>query len=279
MKTLIFGKGMLGRRIADYLPGSVLSSEDITDPIAITWEIMRHQPDAVINAAGKTGRPNVDWCEEHREETYRSNVVGPLALAEVCAHKNLYLLHMGSGCIFYGRSPDPVGWREEDYANPVSFYARTKYSADLILSKLPNISIVRIRMPIDSLPGSRNLIDKLVQYKKIVSADNSVTVVEDLLKVIEGVVSQRATGIFHATNPGVMRHENLLGLYKQYVDPSHTCEFTTPEDLLREGLITKERSNCILSSRRLEELGLGMRHISVALPDVVKKYAAVVIGT
>jgi dTDP-4-dehydrorhamnose reductase len=36
------------------------------------------KPDVVINAAGKTGKPNVDWCEDHKEETLRSNDTGPL---------------------------------------------------------------------------------------------------------------------------------------------------------------------------------------------------------
>ena len=35
----------------------------------------------VINCAGKTGRPNVDWCEDHRPETVMSNVVGTITLA------------------------------------------------------------------------------------------------------------------------------------------------------------------------------------------------------
>ena len=41
-------------------------------------------PDVVINCAGKTGRPNVDWCEDHKEETVRANVTGPLILLDEC---------------------------------------------------------------------------------------------------------------------------------------------------------------------------------------------------
>ena len=109
--------------------------------------------DAVINCAGKTGRPNVDWCETHQPETYRANVVGALTLADACAAEGAYLLHLGSGCIFYGPSPHPGGWREDDFANPTAFYSRTKYAADLVLSRLPNVGIARLRMPIDGVPG------------------------------------------------------------------------------------------------------------------------------
>src|SRR5260221_525042 len=71
-----------------------------------------HRPRAVVNAAGKTGRPNVDWCEGHKAETQRVNVGGALLVAEVCGAAGVHLVHLGSGCIFNGPSPSPGGWRE-----------------------------------------------------------------------------------------------------------------------------------------------------------------------
>lgn len=35
----------------------------------------------MLNSAGVTGRPNVDWCDLHKPETIRANVVGTLNLA------------------------------------------------------------------------------------------------------------------------------------------------------------------------------------------------------
>ena len=128
----------------------------------------------MINAAGKTGRPNVDWCESHQEETYRANVVGALTLAEACSEASVYLLHLGSGCIFYGPSPSPGGWLEDDHANPSAFYSRTKYAADLVLSRLPGVGIARLRMPIDEVPGQRNLITKLARYSEVIDVDSSL---------------------------------------------------------------------------------------------------------
>ena len=56
------------------------------------------QPTHVINCAGKTGRPNVDWCEDHRVETVRSNVIGTLMLAELCHERGVHLTNMATGC-------------------------------------------------------------------------------------------------------------------------------------------------------------------------------------
>jgi len=220
-----------------------------------------------------TGTPNVDWCETHQVETFRSNVIGPLVLAEACQEKGVYLVHLGSGCIFYGLSPDPAGWRENDFANPSAFYSRTKYAADLVLSRLPNVAIARLRMPIDSRPGPRNLIDKLAAYRQVVDVENSVTVVEDLILALHQLLEKRGTGVFHLVNPSTMRHRDLLALYKELVDPNYECEWIKSEELVARGLTAKARSNCILQSKRLAELGIHMRPVDVALRDTMEKYA------
>jgi hypothetical protein len=38
----------------------------VTDNNDIDREVTKHKPTHVINAAGVTGRPNVDWCEDHQ---------------------------------------------------------------------------------------------------------------------------------------------------------------------------------------------------------------------
>ncbi|MBP9869696.1 sugar nucleotide-binding protein [Patescibacteria group bacterium] len=273
MKILIFGKGFLGKRLADAWPDAILSDVRIDNFDAVVKEIRAHKPDAVVNTAGKTGTPNVDWCETHQSETFHGNVVSPLILAEACEQEQVYMLHFGSGCIFYGPSPDPRGWREEDFGNPTSFYSRTKWAADLPLSRMANVGIARLRMPIDSIPGSRNLIDKLSAYKQVIDVENSVTVVDDLIAVSRQLIEKRGTGIFHVVNPGTMRHRDLLSLYREYVDPNHSCEWISNEELVSRGLAAKGRSNCILQSDRLAQLGIQMRPIEIALRDTMKKYA------
>lgn len=55
----------------------------------------------MLNCSGVTGRPNVDWCEDHKIETIRANVVGCLTLADVCNSKNIHMTYYGTGCIFH----------------------------------------------------------------------------------------------------------------------------------------------------------------------------------
>jgi dTDP-4-dehydrorhamnose reductase len=272
-KIVVFGGGFLGHRMAREIPGATLSRADVTDRAAVLAALREVDADAAINAAGKTGRPNVDWCEVHREETYRANVIGALTLAGACAERSVHLLHLGSGCVFYGPSPAPGGWREDDAANPSAFYSRTKYAADLVLSKLPGVAVARLRMPIDHAPGERNLITKLARYPEVIDVENSVTVVDDLVRAAAELVERRATGVFHVVNPGPMRHRDLLALYREIVDPSHRYTLIREEELVARGLATNARSNCILASARLAGIGITLRPIEVALRDAMERYA------
>jgi dTDP-4-dehydrorhamnose reductase len=102
----------------------------------------------VINCAGKTGRPNIDWCEDHKPETLRSNTTGALVLLGECLQRCIYLVHLSSGCLYRGDSGG-TGFGEEDPPNFLdSFYVRTKWWAEEALSEFP-VLIVRPRMIFD----------------------------------------------------------------------------------------------------------------------------------
>lgn len=275
MKILIFGKGYMGERCANvWEEEAVLSDVRVNTVQDAIDEIKRVQPDVVFNAAGVKGKPNVDWCEDHPLETIRGNTTMPLLLADACQQEGTYLLHMGSGCIFYGDSPhEDKAWRENDFGNPRPVYSRAKWAADLALSTLPNVGIARIRMPIDWIPAAGNLIDKLSAFEKVIDVENSVTIVDDMIDVFYQLLSKQASGIFHVTNPGVMRHRDLIGLYKELVDPEHSCEWISNDELVAQGLAAKGRSNNFLASDHLAEVGIVMRPIEEALRDTMEKYA------
>lgn len=129
-------------------------------------------------------------------------------------------------------------------------------------------------MPLDAAPHPRNLVTRLAGYPQVVDVENSVTVVDDLVDVVAALAARRAAGVFHATNPGALRHRDLLALYRKLVDPAHACTFIAADELVSRGLATTRRSTCLLASTRLEALGIAMRPIAIALPDLLRRYAA-----
>lgn len=63
-------------------------------------ELDEVKPTHALMAAGITGRPNIDWCEDHKPETIRANVIGTLNVADVCCLKGIHTTVYATGCIF-----------------------------------------------------------------------------------------------------------------------------------------------------------------------------------
>lgn len=104
-RYLVFGRtGWIGGKLSELLTeqGKTFKfAESRTyDREALIAEIAEYKPTHILNAAGVTGRPNVDWCEDHRIETIRSNVIGTLVVADVCEVKGIYHMLFATGCIF-----------------------------------------------------------------------------------------------------------------------------------------------------------------------------------
>jgi UDP-glucose 4,6-dehydratase len=103
--------------------------------------------------------------------------------------------------------------------------------------------------------------------------ENSLTVIEDMVQVFYQLLEQKAEGIFHVTNPGSIKHREIIELYEKYIDPSHKNIWIKEEDLVALGLADKKRSNNIMASLNLAKYGIKMRPVKVAVEETIKKYA------
>lgn len=282
VKYLILGNGFLGNKFQEYFNSlgergeeSAIGHVRINSIKDIYLELATYKPEVIINCIGKTGRPNVDWCESHREETFFSNVTIPIYIAEVCEKYGGYMVHIGSGCIFEGDN-EGDGYGEYDSRNfRGSFYSKTKIFAEQILLDYVNtvdILKIRIRMPIDNKPSDRNLIDKLIKYKRVIgNVPNSVTCVPDLMNITKKLMDRRVLGPVHIVNEGVITHNEILEMYKKIVDPNFEMPEFIDIDKLKE-LTKTGRSNCMLVSERLPELGIKMREVHEAISCCLTEY-------
>lgn len=263
MKVVLFGaKGYLGEHFRRVYPDAVCPSVDIADRSAVAAVLDTEKPDVVINAAGKTGRPNVDWCEDHKEETLHANVTGPLVLLEECRARGIYWVHLSSGCIYTGDNGGE-GFTEDDEPNfSGSFYSRTKAWSEQILKEFP-VLILRLRMPFDNSINERSLLMKIRKFSKVNEVKNSVTYLPDFIEAARMLIERRKTGIFNVVNPGSMSPYSIIELYRNIVDSNHQVERLPLEQL---GQVSKAgRSNCTLSINKLEKEGIKMRPVSEAV--------------
>jgi 3,5-epimerase/4-reductase len=276
MKYLIFGRdGWLAGKFKEALGDEAeLSLVDITDLRALEIELTEKKPAFIINAAGCTGRPNIDWCESHLDETLASNFYGPknivtAIMTALPPDEWPWLVHLGSGCIFQGDA-DGKGWKETDIPTPESFYSKTKWMADQhLMAMYANRSLVlRLRMPIDGTTNGRNLIMKLINYKKIINDPNSITVVPDFIDAAIKLMDKHAFGIYHIVNPGITSPAAIMKEYQNIVDPDFEFEEITDSQLNT----VAPRSNCVLNSEKLEGMGIKLRPIDQRLKEILTEF-------
>ena len=159
---------------------------------------------------------------------------------------------------------------EEDVPNfEGSYYSRTKFISEKILSDFDTL-LIRLRMPIDGRPGPRNLLTKLLRYKQIVNIPNSITVIDDLLSITKQLMDKNQTGIFNVVNKNPITHGELLKIYEEISNKKLDYELIDPESL--DQITLAGRSNCVLSTEKLENLGIEVPETNGALKKCITQY-------
>lgn len=211
--------GYIGRRIAAKLSGLGIPYRPMTRDSAPDLQGVTH----IVNAAGYTGKPNVDACEGARGECYAANVTLALRLLELARAKNLPLIHLSSGCVFFRGENLPTTAKRD---NRSVYYATTKILAEEAIEGYSRAAIVRLRMPFDSVDEPRNYISKILAYPELLNFSNSITFIPDL---IDSLLSIDAGGIYHAVNPGSVRASDLVRLFEEYGIPKGAFQYL-PDD-------------------------------------------------
>lgn len=286
LKILILGKGFIGNELAKALSGNfnvkILSKKDFDyTSYPLLLKLLRQEHFfLVINASGYTGNPNVDACEYNKEICWKLNVDLPITIARACeASNNTHFIHISSGCIYNGY--DNV-FSEDDNPNfglfdqESSFYSKSKHAAELALKQFP-CWMFRIRMPFLGLSSPRNILNKLLKYNALISMSNSMTSIDDFaaftLKFAQKLSQNHIPlGILNVVNPTpldakyIMAQLNDAGLS----NPNHTF-------IPLSQLSTKaNRSNCVLSTNKIERLELGLPDsklsLNLAINSFIKNY-------
>ena len=265
---LILGKGFIGERLQKELnckiDGSMINCFSDAEKL-----VKKYNPEIIINCIGITGRRNVDDCELEKDATLLANSFVPVILAEACLRSNIKFVHISSGCIFnYNYKKNrPIKENSKDYFFEL-FYSRSKVYSEAaleVLSREYNILIARIRIPLLNAKHPKNVLDKLIKYKKVIDIPNSVTYIPDFIRAVKHLIKIDARGIYNVVNKGGLRYPELMRVYQQYV-PEFKFEVI---DLRKLGL---SRTNLLLSTSKLEQSGFKVRNINSILEECVKEY-------
>lgn len=121
-----------------------------------------------------------------------------------------------------------------------------------LLKEFDNVCTLRVRMPITSdLSNPRNFITKISRYNKVVNIPNSMTILDELLPISIEMAKRNLRGIWNFTNPGVVSHNEILEMYKQYIEPDFKWTNFTLEEQAK--VIVAPRSNNEMDASKLKK--------------------------
>ena len=255
------------------------SEIDYTCPISLREFIISAQPDFLVNAAGYTGKPNVDACEIHKKECLDGNAVFPGTVRSVCEDLNLPWGHVSSGCIYTGRRTDGEGFREDDKPNftfrqnNCSWYSGTKALGEEVLQGASNCFIWRLRIPFDNQDSPRNYLTKLMRYDNLLEAENSISNLDEFVKASWETWEKKIPyGIYNITNPGHISTRQVAA----WINESGVCKknfnyFRSEEQFLKDVAKTP-RSNCVMDSRKLADEGIQMKPVEQSVREALTNW-------
>lgn len=248
------------------------SEVDYTNSAVLRAALERDRPEFLINAAGYTGKPNVDACEIHKAECLLGNAVLPGVVASACEATGVPWGHVSSGCIYSGDGPGPRGFTEEDApnftfrTNHCSFYSGTKALGEEVLAGHPNVFIWRLRIPFDSVDNSRNYLTKLMRYSRLLEATNSISELDEFVEATLSCWTKRVPfGTYNVVNPGRVTTREVVDLIRKSGVIQKDFQFFSNETEFMATAAKTPRSNCVMDSSKLAGVGITLTPVHEAV--------------
>lgn len=231
------------------------------------------QPEFVINAAGFTGKPNVDASETQKLTCLEANTILPGRLAEELSEKKIPWGHVSSGCIYSGSHPGDRGFTEEDAPNfdfrhnNCSFYSGTKALAEELLKDAPSCYLWRLRIPFNEIDSHRNFLTKIMTYDKLLEVKNSISHLDEFVRACWLCWQKRLPfGIYNITNPGVVTNLEVAEMIQRAgFCPGKRWEVFRDEAEFMASAARTPRASCILDSSKITGMGVPLTEVHEAI--------------
>ena len=209
MKFLITGyKGQLGYDIVRELENRNLKNYlaidkeemDITNKEEVTKVIKEYNPDVIFHCAAWTA---VDKAEDMKDACYNVNVIGTRNITDASIEIGAKLLYMSTDYVFDGTKEGK--YTEEDKANPMSVYGKTKYEGEVEVRRNPKHYITRISwvFGINGHNFIKTMIKLSENHDKVTVVDDQIgtpTYTVDLARLLVDMALTDKYGTYHSTN-------------------------------------------------------------------------------
>lgn len=286
MITILGGTGYVGGAYQQLfkerrIPFKSLSRNnlDYTDLKTLCKWLKTEKPDFLINAAGYTGKPNVDACESDKYNCLFGNAVLPGIVAEACAEAGISWGQVSSGCIYTGCREDGKGFTEEDKPNfsfrsdNCSFYSGSKALGEEVLQDAENVYIWRLRIPFNHVDSPRNYLSKLMRYARLMEATNSISELNEFVAATFACFEKQVPfGTYNVTNPGEVTTREVAGMISEHGLAPHPFSFFADENEFMRKAAIAPRSNCILDCSKLKNCGIQLTPVREAISRALQNW-------
>lgn len=233
----------------------------------------------LINAAGYSGKPNVDACEIFKADCLQGNAVLPGIIRESCERAGLPWGHVSSGCIYTGTREDGTGFTEEDKpnfcfrTNNCSFYSGCKALGEETLKGTFNTFVWRLRIPFNNEDSPRNYLSKLMQYGRLLDAVNSISHLDESVLACWQCWEKRIPyGTYNITNTGSVTTRDVVVAIKKHLLPNKEFIFFDSEEEFMKVAVNTPRSNCVLDNSKLLKAEIAISNVHDAIEKSLKNW-------
>ena len=248
-------------------PGGKVVKIDLRNGPFVKKLIREYHPDWIVHCAALT---NVDWCETHRDETWKLNVEVTRQIASIARDNGVGLVYISSDSIFDGR----LGcYLEESMPAPLNIYAESKLAGEkAVLDELNCSLIVRTNIYGWNAKNKESLAEwilRRLETGQLVPGFYDILFtpifVGDLSEIILDMMKLELKGVYHVAGSQVCSKYEFavqlaatFGLNRELVQPATAAD--------SKELIAMRPGNTSLRTDKISAaLGRGMPDIEAGL--------------
>lgn len=280
--------GLIGSRIVELLSDkyefidlSISKGIDITKKE--TLEAVKNYKDAkfVLHLAAKV---DVDGCEEDKElgkngDAWRLNVEGVRNVASLCLSEGKVMIYISTDAVFDGAKKQGEEYSEDDFPNPINWYAKTKYEGEKIVQEMGlQYMVVRLAYPYraqyeikkDFVKTIRERLEKNLPVAAVEDHIMTPTFIDDIAYALDVLITNNSNGIFHVVgSQSLSPYEASIKIAEAFNLDKDLISKTTREEFFSQR--APRPFNSALQNGKIEALGIKMSTFDQGLVKIKKQ--------
>ncbi len=285
MRILVTGaNGMLGSSVRKVFTNHDLNLTDSNDlDVRNFSQVMSYKSrkfDLILHLAAET---NLLRAEFHPSEAYLTNHTGTQNMVELAQSLDIPIVYIGTAGIFNGKKKV---YSEEDEANPLHHYGRSKYYGEIAVKSYPKHYIIRSGWAMGGGPEiDKKFINKIFKQiqlgaKRLYGIKDiygSPTYTMDFAKTLKNIIETSPEyGIYNSSGQGRASRFDVLKEFVKLLGLSKSIDIISVTDMEFSRLFPSgypKTNSEVLSIKKIEKTGLSaMRNWNEALFDYAKEF-------